>query len=85
MQDDLIIDIDGAIHDPLALNQPEQVAMRFRLARAALAAGKTVTIERRIMNAPPECKAVFTSLDEFNAYVERFNDVQRKLGRQTIE
>lgn len=85
MQDDLIIDIDGAIHDPLALNQPEQVAMRFRLARSALAAGKTVTIERRFTNAPPEPKAVFTSLDEFSAYVERFNDIQRKIGAPTIE
>ncbi|NMG30579.1 hypothetical protein [Aromatoleum evansii] len=85
MQHNLIIDIDGNIHDPIASNQPGLVAEVFRLAREALSAGKTVTIERRIMNAPPECKAVFTALDEFNAYVERFNDIQRKLGAPTIE
>ncbi|HEY0947462.1 MAG TPA: hypothetical protein VGD81_19420 [Opitutaceae bacterium] len=85
MQDDLIIDIDGRINDPLAMNRPEEVAMTFRLAREALAAGKTVTIERRFTNAPPEPTAVFTTLDEFNAYVERFNDILRQAGLPVVE
>lgn len=85
MQYDLIVDIDGNIHDPLTMKQPEMVASVFRLAREALATGKTVTIERRFSNAPSEAKAVFTTLDNFNAYAERLNDALRELSLPVVE
>lgn len=84
MQNHLIIDIENNIHDPLAMQQPHLVAGVFREARDALAAGKTVTLQREVPGSPPDVLAVFTELLAFEAWVTNLNRIRLDNGLQAI-
>ena len=85
MKFDIIISINENIKDPLTMGQTHVVSEIFRIASGVLASGGKVIVQREYSNAKPDRLCVFDKQADLDAWKERLNDVQIKLGQDKID